>query len=121
VKASFIDGENRSTRRKPPTCSKSLTHFVSFFTKCLSLSLKRQTYGEKRDKDKHVTKKETNQTLGEKEAKANTWPKKRQRQTRGLKERKTTTWPKKRERQTLGEKREKDKHLVKKERTTSTW
>jgi hypothetical protein len=65
------------------------------------LSLKRQTYGEKRDKDKHVAKKETNQTLGEKEAKANTWPKKRQRQT-------------------LDEKREKDKHLVKKEKKTNT-
>ena len=45
-----------------------------------------QTLGQKRDKDKHVAKKET----------------------------KTNTWPKKRERQTLGEKREKDKYFVKK-------
>ena len=26
----FIDGGNRSTRRKPPTCSKSLTNFTTY-------------------------------------------------------------------------------------------
>jgi len=26
---SFIGGENRSTRRKPPTCHKSLTNFIT--------------------------------------------------------------------------------------------
>jgi len=26
---SFIGGGNRSTQRKPPTCSKSLTNFIS--------------------------------------------------------------------------------------------
>jgi hypothetical protein len=26
--ASFIDGGNRSSRRKPPTCRKSLTNFI---------------------------------------------------------------------------------------------
>jgi len=25
----FIDGENRSTRRKPPSCCKSLTNFIA--------------------------------------------------------------------------------------------
>jgi hypothetical protein len=56
----------------------------------------------KKEKYKHLVKKETNQTLGEKRDKPNTWRKKGQRQTRG-------------------QKREKDKHLVKKERKTSTW
>jgi hypothetical protein len=27
---SFIGGGNRSTRRKPPTCRKSLTNFITF-------------------------------------------------------------------------------------------
>jgi hypothetical protein len=56
----------------------------------------------KKEKYKHLVKKETNQTLGEKRDKPNTWRKKGQRQTRG-------------------QKREKDKHLVKKERKTNTW
>ena len=29
VAVSFIDGRKRRTRRKPPTCRKSLTHFVT--------------------------------------------------------------------------------------------
>jgi len=29
VAFSFISGENRSTRRKPPTCRKSLTNFIT--------------------------------------------------------------------------------------------
>ena len=27
----FVGGRNRSTRRKPPTCRKSLTHFITCF------------------------------------------------------------------------------------------
>ena len=30
VAVSFIDGGNRSTRRKPPTCSKSLANFTTY-------------------------------------------------------------------------------------------
>ena len=52
-----------------------------------------QTLGEKRDKDKHLVKKET----------------------------KTNTWPKKRQRQTRGQKRDKDKHLMKKTDKPNTW
>ena len=52
-----------------------------------------KTLGEKRDKDKHVAKKET----------------------------KTNTWQKKRQRQIRGQKRDKEKHLVKKERKINTW
>jgi len=29
VTVSFIDGGNQSTRRKPPTCHKSLTKFIT--------------------------------------------------------------------------------------------
>jgi len=29
VAVSFSGGENRSTRRKPPTCGKSLTDFIT--------------------------------------------------------------------------------------------
>jgi len=29
VTVSFIGGENRNTRRKPPTCRKSLTNFIT--------------------------------------------------------------------------------------------
>ena len=29
VAVSFIGGENRSVRRKPPTCRKSLTNFIT--------------------------------------------------------------------------------------------
>jgi len=29
VAVSFIGGGNRSTRRKPPTCRKSLTNFIT--------------------------------------------------------------------------------------------
>ena len=29
VTVSFIGGRNRSTRRKPPTCRKSLTNFIT--------------------------------------------------------------------------------------------
>jgi hypothetical protein len=31
VAVSFIDGGNRSTQRKPPTCHKSLTNFITYF------------------------------------------------------------------------------------------
>jgi hypothetical protein len=30
VAVSFIGGRNRSTRRKPPTCRKSLTNFITY-------------------------------------------------------------------------------------------
>jgi hypothetical protein len=30
VAVSFIGGGNRSTRRKPPTCRKSLTNFITY-------------------------------------------------------------------------------------------
>jgi hypothetical protein len=31
VAVSFIGGGNQSTQRKPPTCSKSLTNFITYF------------------------------------------------------------------------------------------
>jgi sulfite reductase beta subunit-like hemoprotein len=31
VAVSFIGGGNRSTQRKPPTCCKSLTNFITMF------------------------------------------------------------------------------------------
>ena len=31
VAVSFISGEDRSTRRKPPTCRKSLTNFITYW------------------------------------------------------------------------------------------
>jgi len=31
VAVSFIDGGNRSIQRKPPTCRKSLTYFITLF------------------------------------------------------------------------------------------
>ena len=57
-------------------------------------------------------KKETNQTLGEKKDKDKHLVKK---------EKKTNTWPKKRQRQTRGKKRDKDKYVAKKETKRNTW
>ena len=37
-RVSFIGGGNRSTRRKPPTCRKSLTNFITYNVVLLALS-----------------------------------------------------------------------------------
>jgi hypothetical protein len=39
VTVSFIGGVNQSTRRKPPTCRKSLTNFITSLSLSLSFSL----------------------------------------------------------------------------------
>jgi len=36
VAVSFIGGGNQSTQRKPPTCSKSLTNFITYCIKYTS-------------------------------------------------------------------------------------